>query len=68
MPMFDVSHLNLKCSDCGKDIKELPFQPTAGRSVYCRDCAPKHKKPGSGGGFRGGSGGGRGGGGGFRRY
>jgi CxxC-x17-CxxC domain-containing protein len=63
MPMFDVSHLNLKCSDCGKDIKELPFQPTSGRSVYCRECAPKHKKSGSGG-FRG-SGGGRGG---YRRY
>lgn len=53
--MHDVSHLNLKCADCSKEIKELPFMPSMDRPVYCRDCAPKHKKsgPGGGGGFRG---------------
>ncbi len=30
--MFDV-----KCSDCGKD-SQVPFKPTEGRPVYCRDC------------------------------
>lgn len=31
------------CSDCGKEC-EVPFQPTEGKPVYCRDCYPKHKK------------------------
>ena len=31
------------CSDCGKEC-EVPFKPTEGRPVYCRDCFPKHKK------------------------
>ncbi|MFH1107307.1 MAG: CxxC-x17-CxxC domain-containing protein [Candidatus Micrarchaeota archaeon] len=30
------------CSDCGKEC-EVPFQPTEGRPVYCRDCFQKHK-------------------------
>ena len=30
------------CSDCGK-VTEVPFKPTAGRPVYCRDCFPKHR-------------------------
>ena len=47
------------CADCGNEC-EVPFKPTEGRPVYCRDCFQKHKKP-SGGGR-----GGRGGGGGFR--
>lgn len=25
------------CSSCGKDT-EVPFQPTAGKPVYCREC------------------------------
>lgn len=25
------------CSNCGKDT-EVPFKPTEGRPVYCRDC------------------------------
>jgi len=29
------------CADCGKEC-EVPFQPTEGRSVYCRDCYRKH--------------------------
>lgn len=30
------------CSDCGKEC-EVPFKPTQGRPVYCRDCYQKHK-------------------------
>ncbi|MGQ9583612.1 MAG: CxxC-x17-CxxC domain-containing protein [Thermoplasmatota archaeon] len=33
-----------KCSDCGKDC-EVPFKPTEGRPVYCRDCFQKHRPP-----------------------
>ena len=29
------------CADCGKNC-EVPFTPTAGRPVYCRDCYKKH--------------------------
>jgi len=31
------------CSDCGKET-EVPFKPTEGRPVYCRECYQKHKK------------------------
>ncbi|MDI9395311.1 MAG: DNA-directed RNA polymerase [Euryarchaeota archaeon] len=31
------------CSDCGVET-EVPFKPTEGRPVYCRDCLPKHRK------------------------
>jgi len=31
------------CSDCGAEC-EVPFKPTEGRPVYCRDCFPKHRK------------------------
>ncbi|MBU1197445.1 hypothetical protein KJ765_02930 [Candidatus Micrarchaeota archaeon] len=31
------------CSDCGKEC-DVPFEPTEGRPVYCRDCFQKHKK------------------------
>ena len=31
------------CGDCGKEC-EVPFKPTEGRPVYCRECYPKHKK------------------------
>lgn len=30
------------CSDCGKET-EVPFKPTEGRPVYCRECFSKHK-------------------------
>jgi CxxC-x17-CxxC domain-containing protein len=29
-----------KCAECGKDT-EVPFAPTNGRPVYCRDCYSK---------------------------
>ncbi|MDD4127658.1 MAG: DNA-directed RNA polymerase [Methanomicrobium sp.] len=32
------------CADCGKEC-EVPFKPTEGRPVYCRDCLPKYRKP-----------------------
>ncbi|HDN51424.1 MAG: hypothetical protein DRN21_01140 [Thermoplasmata archaeon] len=30
------------CSDCGQET-EVPFKPTEGRPVYCRECFSKHK-------------------------
>lgn len=30
------------CADCGKEC-EVPFKPTEGRPVYCKDCYSKHK-------------------------
>lgn len=33
---------NAKCSDCGKET-QVPFKPTEGRPVYCRDCYEKHR-------------------------
>ncbi|MFQ5406593.1 MAG: CxxC-x17-CxxC domain-containing protein [Candidatus Micrarchaeia archaeon] len=32
------------CSDCGSDC-EVPFKPTEGRPIYCRNCFQKHRKP-----------------------
>ncbi len=32
------------CSECGKET-EVPFKPTEGRAVYCRDCFQKHRPP-----------------------
>lgn len=31
------------CSECGVETK-VPFNPTAGRPVYCRDCFQQHKR------------------------
>ena len=31
------------CSDCGQEC-EVPFKPTEGRPVYCRNCFQKHRK------------------------
>jgi len=31
-----------KCSDCGNEC-EVPFKPTEGKPVYCRDCYKKKK-------------------------
>jgi len=30
----------VKCSECGVDA-EVPFEPTEGRDVFCRDCYRK---------------------------
>jgi len=32
------------CSDCGKQT-QVPFRPTEGRPVYCRDCYQNHRPP-----------------------
>lgn len=29
---------NWKCSECKKEITELPFEPAPDRPLYCRDC------------------------------
>jgi len=37
---------NWKCAKCGKEITELPFEPSPDRldSLYCRDCyRPKRR-------------------------
>ena len=31
------------CADCGQEC-EVPFKPTEGKPVYCRDCYQKHRK------------------------
>ncbi len=31
------------CSECNQEC-EVPFKPTEGKPVYCRDCYQKHKK------------------------
>jgi CxxC-x17-CxxC domain-containing protein len=27
-----------KCSECGKEITELPFEPAPDRPIYCKEC------------------------------
>lgn len=31
------------CSDCGQEA-EVPFKPTEGKPVYCRDCFQKRRQ------------------------
>ncbi|MBI2629419.1 DNA-directed RNA polymerase [Candidatus Pacearchaeota archaeon] len=31
------------CSECKQEC-EVPFKPTEGKPVYCRDCFQKHRK------------------------
>ena len=31
------------CADCKQDC-EVPFKPTEGKPVYCKECYQKHKK------------------------
>jgi CxxC-x17-CxxC domain-containing protein len=31
------------CADCGQET-EVPFKPTEGRPVYCKDCFSKHRQ------------------------
>jgi len=33
-----------QCSDCKQEC-EVPFKPSEGRPVYCRDCYQKHRPP-----------------------
>lgn len=34
---------NAKCSDCGKEC-QVPFKPTEGKSVRCKECYIKSKE------------------------
>lgn len=36
-PMFPAI-----CADCGRETM-VPFEPRAGRTVYCRDCYQNHR-------------------------
>ena len=35
---------NWKCSECGVEITELPFEPDGTRPIYCRDCWRKRRQ------------------------
>jgi CxxC-x17-CxxC domain-containing protein len=39
--MSGQTSTQIKCSDCGK-AATVPFKPTAGKPVYCRECLSKH--------------------------
>ncbi|MDD5144992.1 MAG: hypothetical protein PHW72_02620 [Candidatus Pacebacteria bacterium] len=34
---------NWKCSECAKEITELPFAPAPDRPIYCKDCWGKKR-------------------------
>ena len=34
---------NWECAGCKKPITELPFEPSGGRPLYCRDCYKKQR-------------------------
>lgn len=34
---------NWKCSECGAEITELPFEPAEDRPIYCRECWRKRR-------------------------
>jgi CxxC-x17-CxxC domain-containing protein len=40
--MSDNNSTEIKCTDCGKSAV-VPFKPTAGKPVYCKECLPKHR-------------------------
>jgi len=46
--MFDV---NLSCAECGAAIKQLPFEPSGDKPVYCMDCLRARRQSQSRGGF-----------------
>ena len=33
----------IKCSECGKE-DEVPFKPTEGKPVFCKECYMKKRK------------------------
>lgn len=60
--MYDVSNMNIKCADCGIEIKELPFQPDPSKPtdrIRCVECQRKFRAANPRRGFGGGFGGGR---------
>jgi CxxC-x17-CxxC domain-containing protein len=42
--MSENNSTEIKCTDCGKTAT-VPFKPTAGKPVYCKECLPKHRTP-----------------------
>jgi len=34
---------NWKCTDCGVEITEMPFEPSPDRPVYCKECWSKRR-------------------------
>jgi len=32
------------CSECGREC-EVPFEPTEGKPVFCRECFAKRRRP-----------------------
>ncbi|MBI2054056.1 MAG: hypothetical protein HYT36_01870 [Candidatus Staskawiczbacteria bacterium] len=36
---------NWKCSECGAEITELPFEPAQDRPIYCQECWRKNRPP-----------------------
>ena len=40
----DREMFKAQCSDCKQEC-EVPFKPSEGRPVYCRDCYQKHRPP-----------------------
>lgn len=39
---------NWKCSSCGGQITELPFEPKSTANLLCRDCHSEKRKAGGG--------------------
>jgi len=37
---------NWNCAECGVEITELPFRPTEGQPVHCKECWIKKKAEG----------------------
>jgi CxxC-x17-CxxC domain-containing protein len=42
-PHREMYHGHWTCSGCGAEITELPFEPTLGRPVYCKECWAKKR-------------------------
>ena len=47
--MYDVSSLNITCTECGNAITELPFQPTEKEDgtygkLFCYECNKKRMR------------------------
>ena len=40
--MYQQNSTEIKCTDCGRTAT-VPFKPTAGKPVYCRECLVKHR-------------------------
>ncbi len=43
---------NWTCAECGTEITELPFEPSAGKPIHCKECWSKKRNQSRGGGGR----------------